>query len=59
MLGSGKLNTVIPQLRAQLAQLEGEELKAAVRRFGGSYAHKNQMAGQMSIGAASLLSSRN
>ena len=44
MLGAGKLNSAIPQLRHQLSQLHGEALQHKVGEFAGSYAHKNKKA---------------
>ena len=45
VLGNGKLNSVIPQLKEELVQLHGEELAAELSAFIGSYAHNTYAKG--------------
>ena len=50
MLGNGKLNAVIPLLRQELSQHQGQELMDALSALRGSYQHKNKMAERLESG---------
>ena len=47
MLGSGKLNSVIPQLWQRLSNVQDDALQGAIAEFSGSYTHKSKKAGEL------------
>ena len=47
MLGNSKLNSVIPQLRQQLSNVHGDNLRDAMAEFAGSYTHKSKKAEEL------------